>query len=276
VIGLVLATALAAGPLAGPLAGWQPLGSPRVFRGAELYGHINGGAELYLELGFEEVEVREIGRGGAVLEIELYRMTDAAAALGAYLARCGKETPAAGLADRHTAGRHQLLLWRERFLVVVNNPTGQSTLAPALVEVAAALSERLPSSPQLDPFSALPAGGRIAGSERIVRGPVGLGAFITLGEGDVLQLATGITAVAAVYDATAREGAHSLLLADYPDAPAAAAAFSHLTSHLDSTIETIRRAEGALDFKDWAGKLGTMRIEGRRLYLRFGIAALPG
>lgn len=266
-IALVLAATLATGPL----AGWQSIGPPQVFRGAELYGHINGGAELYLELGFEEVEVFEIGKGGAVLEVELYRMTDATAALGVYLGRCGKESPAPRLADRHTAGRHQLLLWRERFLVVVNNPAGQSALAPALVEVAAALSERLPPSLPLDLFSALPAAGRVAGSERIVRGPVGLGAFITLGEGDVLQLGGTVTAVVATYGADAPGGSHLLLLAVYPDEPAARAALSFLSANLDPTIGVLSRAKGGFEFRDWVGKRGTVRVEGSRLELRFGM-----
>lgn len=269
--GLLLAAALAATPLSEPVAGWA-FGAPaRVFRGAELYGHIDGGAELYLELGFEEATVRELARDGATLEVELYRMSDPTAALGAYLARCGQETPADGLPDRHTAGHHQVLLWRERHLLVVNNPGGAPALRDAMVEVARELAGRLPPAPALDLFSALPAPGRIPGSERVVRGPVGLGAFITLGDGDVLRLGGTVTAVVARYGADAPQGAATLLLADYPDEAAARAAFAHLGSHLDPTIEVTRRAGDGLDFRDWAGKGGAARVAGRRLELRFDI-----
>ncbi|HPC81857.1 MAG TPA: hypothetical protein P5234_00750 [Thermoanaerobaculaceae bacterium] len=271
--GLLLAAALAAQPLSEPAAGWTFAAPCRLFRGAELYGHIDGGAELYLELGFEEAAVCELGKDGATLEVELYRMTDPVAALGAYLGRCGPETPAGGLGDRHTAGRYQVLLWRERFLLVVNNPEGTPALGPAMVEVARELAGRLPPSPELEPWTALPAQGRVAGSERIVRGPVGLGAFITLGDGDVLRLGTGVTAVVARYAAGAPHGLGSLLVADYPDEAAALAALAYLGSHLDPTIEVIRRTQSGIDFRDWAGKLGTARVAGQRLELRFDLPA---
>lgn len=268
---LALAAALAVSPLAEPVAGWAFTAPARVFRGAELYGHIDGGAELYLELGFEEATVRELARNGAVLEVELYRMTDPLAALGAYLARCGQETPAEGLPDRHTAGRHQLLAWRERFVLVVNNPTGAAALAPALVEVARELASRLPAAPALDPFAALPAAGRVAGSERIVRGPVGLGAFVTLGDGDVLRLGGAGMAVAARYDAGAPEGPGILLVADYASETAARAAFAYLGSHLDPSIAATRRGGDDLEVRDWAGASGTVRVAGRRIAVRFGL-----
>lgn len=269
--GLLLAAALAVSPLSEPAAGWAFATQARVFRGAELYGHIDGGAELYLELGFEEATVRELGKDGAVLEVELYRMSDPIAALGAYLARCGKETPADGLPDRHTAGRHQVLLRRERHLLVVNNPTGAPELSAAMVDVARELAGRLPPASTLDPFAALPTPGRIPGSERVVRGPVGLGAFITLGDGDVLRLGGTVTAVVARYGADAPEGPGTLLVADYPDEAAARAAFAYLGSHLDPTIEVTHRAADGLDFRDWAGKGGTTRVAGRRLELRFDV-----
>ncbi|MGV8041540.1 MAG: DUF6599 family protein [Thermoanaerobaculaceae bacterium] len=269
--GLLLAAALAVSPLSEPAAGWAFATQTRVFRGAELYGHIDGGAELYLELGFEETTVRELGKDGAVLEVELYRMSDPIAALGAYLARCGKETPADGLPDRHTAGRHQVLLWRERHLLVVNNPTGAPELSAAMVDVARELAGRLPPASTLDPFAALPTPGRIPGSERVVRGPVGLGAFITLGDGDVLRLGGTVTAVVARYGADAPEGPGTLLVADYPDEAAARAAFAYLGSHLDPTIEVTHRAADGLDFRDWAGKGGTTRVAGRQLELRFDV-----
>lgn len=268
---LVLFAALAVPPLAEPIAGWVFAAPARVFRGAELYGHIDGGAELYLELGFEEATVQELRKDQAVLEVELYRMSDPVAAVGAYLFRCGQETPAGGLADRHTAGRHQVLLWRERYLVVVNNPTGAAAHAPAMVEVARELAGRLPPAPALDVFSALPAAGRVPGSERVVRGPVGLGAFVTLGDGDVLRLGGTVTAVVARYGADAPEGPGSLLLADYPDEAAAGAALAHFGSHLDPTIEVTRRAADGLEFRDWAGRGGAARVAGRRLSLRFDI-----
>ncbi len=272
----VLALAVAAtGPLAEPLAGWSPTYPPVVFRGAELYGHIDGGAELYLELGFEDLQVQELARGEARLEVELYRMTDPVAALGVYLSRCGRETPNPHLADRHTAGRHQLLLLRERYLVVVNNPSGAPALAPALPEVAQALAGRLPPASTLDVLAPLPTVGRIAGSERVARGPVGLSALFTLGDGDVLQLGGRVTAVAASFGEGAPDGPHTLVLADYPDEAAAREAFAHAVSNLDSSLHVLLKEPLRLSFRDYAGRFGLVAVDGRRLTLRCSLAKPP-
>jgi hypothetical protein len=266
---------VATGPLQEPLAGWIPSGPPELFRGAELYGHINGGSELYLELGFEVLQVQELSRGEARLEVELYRMADPVAALGVYLSRCGRETPDPRLHDRHTAGRHQLLLLRERFLVVVNNPSGTPALVAALPEVAQALAERLPPASALEVLTPLPTAGRIAGSERVVRGPVGLSALFTLGDGNVLQLGGRVTAVAAGFGESAPDGPYTLVLADYPDEAAARQAFVHAVSHLDPSLQVLLRDDLRLGFRDYAGRFGLVVVDGRRLTLRCNLPKAP-
>jgi hypothetical protein len=79
------------GPLPpdGFLNTWHREASPRVFEGADLYGHINGGAEVFLELGFDRLDVVRYDADGAAVEVERYRMTDPVAALGIYLMKCG-------------------------------------------------------------------------------------------------------------------------------------------------------------------------------------------
>ena len=59
--------------LVGPLAGFANTSPVRLFRGAELYGHIDGGAEIYLELGFIEAAVARLERGGSAVDAEVYR-----------------------------------------------------------------------------------------------------------------------------------------------------------------------------------------------------------
>lgn len=267
--------AVATGPLQEPLAGWSPTGPPEVFRGAELYGHINGGSELYLELGFEVLEVQELARGEARLEVELYRMTDPVAALGVYLSRCGREIPDPRLHDRHTAGRHQLLLLHERFLVVVNNLAGAPALAAALPEVAQVLAGRLPPTAVLDVLAPLPTAGRVAGSERVVRGPVGLSALFTLGDGDVLRLGGRVTAVAASFGEGAPEGPHTLVLADYPDEATARQALAHATAGLDPSLQVLFNDPLRLGFRDYAGRFGLVVVDGRRLTLRCNLVKAP-
>jgi hypothetical protein len=244
----------------------------RLFRGAELYGHIDGGAEIFLELGFEELAVAKLRKGQEVIGAELYRMRDGPAAMGIYLSRCGQETPAPGLADRHTAGEHQLQLVHGPYYFSLDNEPGTPELARAMIEVARAVAGRLPMATPLGLFDGLPAAGRIAGSERVIRGPVGLSSLITLGDADILEQKGGVTGVLAEYLGSDGEPAHTLLLVDYPDAAAATHALANLKAHLDPEIKLTSAAGERLEFVDYSGRAGLVEVHGTRLTLRLASA----
>jgi hypothetical protein len=121
----------------------------------------------------------------------------------------------------------------------------------------------------------LPVVGRIAGSERVVRGPVGLSALFTLGDGDVLRLGGRVTAVAASFGEGAPDGPHTQVLADYPDPAAARDAFAHAVSNLDSSLQVLLKDPLRLSFRDYAGRFGLVAVEGRRLTLRCNLSRPP-
>lgn len=54
------------------------------FDGNSLWGYINGGADLYLEYGFENIVVHDIDFKGNPVRFDLYRMTDPRAAYGIF------------------------------------------------------------------------------------------------------------------------------------------------------------------------------------------------
>ena len=56
----------------------------KYFDGNALWGHINGGADLYLEYGFDKLLFQEVELNDNKLRVEYYRMNDAAAAFGIF------------------------------------------------------------------------------------------------------------------------------------------------------------------------------------------------
>ena len=271
---LVLTGVAAPAPLPadGEVAGLRRDGSAELFRGAELYGHIDGGAELYLEFGFDEVTVRRYAGGGAALEAELYRMSDADAALGVYLSRCGRETPDAALPTRHTVGRLQLLLVRERFLLVLTGDPERPPDRTALLAFAGAVADRLPPPVEVAAPAWLPAAGQREGSLRLARGPVALQAVVELGEGDALSLGGRTTAAAAHYD---DDGLTTRVVVEYPDEATAAAALDHLRGALGPSLEVVSADGGRLRLRDRSGRPGEAALDGRRLAVTLGRAATP-
>ncbi len=253
---------------------WNPVPGPALYRPDDLYGHINGGAELFLEFGFEILTVLKYEAGEVRYPVEMYQMADPQGALGIYLAKCGRETPHPELAFRHTAGRYQLMMVRDRFVFVISNPSGDEAGAEKIRTLAAQWSGMLQPDPDRDPLGALPAEGRVAGTERMARGPVALDPIVTLGPGDVLHLGGTHTALFARYrDATGAE--HSRLQVTYPDAPTAAAAFAHLAANLDPHLTPLDTTPTRLVYRSHDDTFGEASVDGGMLVVRFGLQTEP-
>jgi hypothetical protein len=256
-------------PPEGYLEVWHREGDPSVFPGEALYDHINGGAETYLELGFEACTVQRYRRDKDEYILEIYKMADPLAALGIYLTSCGNEAPDPSLSVRHTVGRNQLSALKGRHLLKITAYEESSRGRPHLLELAGFCIEKIPDVESTDLLKALPSKGLVEGSVRVVRGFYGLQAFATLGEGNCLKLGPETTALAGEYDAG--EGkTTSLLVADYPSAEAAAAALKHLRANLDSYLEVVGESESGIRFKDHAGRPGEVSLDGSRITVRIG------
>jgi len=82
-------------PAAGVPSGWQLHGEARLFVGAALYQHIDGGAELYQQNGFDRLAVQDYAQGAHEVRVEIYRMneaTGAAAVFAEMTAGLGQQT----------------------------------------------------------------------------------------------------------------------------------------------------------------------------------------
>jgi hypothetical protein len=248
-------------PASGAVSGWERAGETGVFPGADLYGHINGGAEVFLELGFDRLEVQRYASGDDELSVELYHMADPEAALGIYLMKCGDETPDPAIDARHTVSDLQVHLVKGTVYATVSNLSGADGAAAALVPFAAEMAASIEPAPAAGVLAVLPEDDLIPGSERIVRGPFTLGALYTLGDGDVLRLGeTGATAVAAQYGA--EDAPVTRIVARYDDSATARSAFEHVVANLDSYLEPVQEGDQRLVFKDYADQYGVVTLDG--------------
>ncbi len=261
-------------PPDGFAAGWVRDGAPKTYEGEALYDHIDGGGEVFLEFGFEACTVQRYRKGAQEFTLELYRMSDAVAALGIYLTQCGLETPDKSLSERHTVGRNQLLLVKGRYYLVATGPEPWPDLPVALVAAAHTVAAGVAPGEPPDCLGWLPEEDLDPHSVRILRGPIGLQAVVTLGEGDVLLLDRRVTAVAGEY--REKDGATgSLIAVEYPTEAEAAAPLRHLRTNLDPQIGVVASSDGRLVFKDWKGRYGLATLHGRRLTVRSGLLAAP-
>ena len=180
-------------------SGWQPSGKQQVFSAENLYGHINGGAEVFLELGFKQLIVQEYVHDNLNLVLELFEMESEISALAIYLMRMGQESGWEQINARNSSTDYQVSAVHNRFFFQINNFTGNEKLKPVMISLANHFTESITPGKSPEILSLLPAQDLIPGTRRIIRGPFSQQAIYTLGKGDVLQLSGNIVGVSARY-----------------------------------------------------------------------------
>jgi hypothetical protein len=260
-------------PADNAIAGWKKSEPQKTFNQADLYGYIDGGAELFLEFGFEQLVVQKYKSGGDEITVEMYRMTDPVAAAGIHLMKMGKETPELALRDRNSINNYQLMFLRNRYFTIVNNLGGKEALRPTMLRFASVVAGSMPAATPIPEVNVLPKRALVASSVRLLRGAYGLQAVYTLGDGDILQLGRTTTAVSGDYkDAS---GSYTLILADYPDAAAARKALAYLQSNLDKYSKITTKQDAGFVFQDYQKKFGVVRLVGKRLEIKVHLVKAP-
>jgi len=250
--------------------GWAKAGPLRTFTGQDLFNQIDGGAELFLEFGFARLRLQTYARDKAELTLNAYEMESAASALGVYLMKMGRETPFPEVAARNSSEDVQLTILKGRYFIQVDNlgevsASKTETVALANAFLAGVAEESVPT-----PLDALPAEGKVAGSERLIRGPYGLQPYFTFGEGDALSLGGRVFGALAAYRMPGGP-AFTRLVVPYPDAAAAVVALAQLKANLDPYLKVTGDRHDGFDFVDFQAKKGSIARSGAILEIRFSI-----
>ncbi len=253
VLALVLALPLpAAGAAPSPVADalppdgfggiWQRDDETWIYPGERLFEHINGGAEVHLELGFSASWVQRYRDGDREITVEVFEMADATAATGLFQRRYGRGPRVPGLRFRHTADTRGIQLLAGRCVVEVSGLDGTPAGYPALAEMARHMADALPTADHHSLFDVLPPPGRVRGSERVIRGPLSLRDAAPALDGVDGWLPAGGTAVSAEY--TIPGGIRTEIVAEFPDAAAAeqarAAVAEAASADLSARVEGTR------------------------------------
>ncbi len=261
-------------PADGFSPGWKRSGPVETYAPTALYNVIDGGAELFLEMGFADLRIQKYAGAGAEIAVEAYRMENAAAALGIYLLKCGRETPLAGIDARNSGDHFQVALLKGNYFVFINNFSGRAELLPVMTALARAVVSAIPPGAAVEELGILPARDMVPGSSLLLRGPYSLQAVYTLGDGDILQLEGKRFAAAADYRDPSGVS-HTLIVAPYEDEAKAAGAFENLRHNLDPYHRLLAAGENDFVFKDFQGLFGRAEWSGRRIEIRVKLAEQP-
>ncbi len=253
------------------------------FNERSLFDYIDGGAELFLEFGFKELQVQRYARGGSELTLEVYRMESPEAALGIYLARSDAESPVDGIKARNTGSPHQVCVLKGSVFVQINNFEGGEESLPVMAELANRALDRVPPGRPVTLLQNLPRENLVPRSEALVRGPFGLQPIFTFGNGDPLLLGGKVFAVVGDYyeDGSGPDAAtYTRVVVLYPGRSAANRAYAHLVANLDPYIEVLRKSTPdsgvtGFAFKDYRARFGSVELRGRLMDIRVNLLKEP-
>jgi hypothetical protein len=256
------------------ISGWARAGPLKEFQRGNLFDLIDGGAEIFLEFGFDRLFVQDYRKGNSEIVLELYQMESPESALGIYLMKCGVETPIEGVPARNSGDKTQFTILKDRVFIQINNLDGRESLLLVMVDLARGLLKSIPQGEPVMLLDELPQEGRIPGSERLIRGPYALQSIFTFGEGDVFELQGKIFAVAADYRDQDGEPSTRLIIS-YPDELRAAAAFRNLLDNLDPYLKVIAKRDRGFVFEDYRQKIGTVERDASKIEIRLNLIARP-
>lgn len=141
----------------GDVRGWT-IGTPDTYAARELYGYINGGAEIYLEYGFTRVVAQRCTRDKHEFQVDIYEMKSPRAAFGMFSTLRGRCAPGLPGVRWHCVAPEQILFAKGKYLVSIvpydraaETRSAATTAAKALLARIREADYRVPA-----PFSAAP------------------------------------------------------------------------------------------------------------------------
>lgn len=194
-------------PASDELKGWVQTGPPKTYAGQQLFDYMDGAGEIPRSYGFQELASGKYRNGGVTLEAAVFDMGSPANAFGYYSARSYLER-SPGAKDRIVALDHPahlyasvgvLTLWKDRYTIILQPETGKPT-EDNLIAFAKAIARRIKAKGALPAeLAQLPTAGRIANSERFVKGKAAFDALLLFTPRDPFEAGHGAEAIAADY-----------------------------------------------------------------------------
>lgn len=145
------------------------------YTGKALFGYIDGGAELYLEYGFKNLQRQEVDFSGEKFVVEIYQMAGANEAYGVFSVQRFKCVPVDSLYPMTCLSRYQLQAVVGSRYLSITNESGSSNAQRRSVEILRALNGKSRAqSLQIPAIFHDPSLKKFLSRLVIVHGPLGL------------------------------------------------------------------------------------------------------
>jgi len=113
------------------------------FDGGSLWGYMNGGADIYLEYGFEILRVEEFSNKGETIKLELFMMVDPASAFGIYSIKTFICPQSNVSADFDCLNPYSFQLAHGKYYLQIINESGSAEARETMISIAESLLEKI-------------------------------------------------------------------------------------------------------------------------------------
>jgi len=113
------------------------------FDGKSLWGYMNGGADIYLEYGFEMLRVEEFSSGEETIKLELFKMDDPISAFGIYSIKTFKCEQNNITNAPNCLNRFQFQLLFGDYYMQLINESGSEKAKQAMIDIAENLLQKI-------------------------------------------------------------------------------------------------------------------------------------
>lgn len=113
------------------------------YDGKSLWGYMNGGADLYLEYGFEGLLVQEITYNNIPVKCEIYKMKEPLSAFGIFSVQRHNCNQIAGFKTLHCFNNYQVQIVQGDYYISIINQTGTQAAQDISAELAGKFASQI-------------------------------------------------------------------------------------------------------------------------------------
>jgi hypothetical protein len=187
-------------PKEGEVGAWKKVDKPFIYVGENLYDFINGGAEIFLEYGFQEVISQEYQNEDLTIIATIYQMVNEASAFGIFSDNRSAKFKNITIGNGGFQTDYSLNFWQSNYYIVVESFQKNPLISEALVKFSELISKKInKKAEKLGILSVLPERGLVQESIKLVKGILGINNTYYFTEKDIFQLRNGDVGLFADY-----------------------------------------------------------------------------
>lgn len=213
---------------------WRPSEPDRFFNRENLYGYLDGGAELYLSYSFREGEHREFGNGsGSLIYADIFNMTESKNAFGVF--SHSRETEEQEYGQGSQDYGDAIVFWKDRYLVSISSRGDDPQLKTIIAALANYIDETIRTTGDLPPIVRLmPEQGRVPASLMYFNHYLWQNSYCYLADENILNIDSSCDAALAKYKPG--QDQLCLLLIRYPESRTAESSLGNLKSYFEMDV----------------------------------------